>query len=180
MDKAPVPPGKWIFKMMNLQLRFALLSRTGMGDDAFFAIVVENLRYTAATPCHRCAKSAIDLISKARYDLVPRSKSGYNKLALRLVNWWNSKAFLRSLRGMGDVIAFLETLPHSLLSHPLLVIFSCVFRVGIDIRFHWSFDSDTARYRWIIEVYDTIDKNQMQLIEAWYFFFLFFPVFFLL
>lgn len=67
---------------------------------------------------------------------------------------------------MGDVIAFLETLPHSLLSHPLLVIFSCVFRVGIDIRFHWSFDSDTARYRWIIEVYDTIDKNQMQLIEA--------------
>lgn len=33
-------------------------------------IVVENLRYTAGTPCRRCAKSAIDLISKARYDFV--------------------------------------------------------------------------------------------------------------
>lgn len=79
---------------------------------------------------------------------------------------------------MGDVIAFLETLPHSLLSHSLLVIFSCVFRVGIDIRFHWSFDSDTARYRWIIEMYDTIDKNQMQLDRGVIFFFFFSFLFF--
>ena len=44
--------------------------RTGMLFFAHCTIVVEILRYTAATPCHRCAKSAIDLISKARYDFV--------------------------------------------------------------------------------------------------------------
>ena len=65
--------------------------RTGMLFFAHCTIVVEILRYTAATPCHRCAKSAIDLISKARYDS-PRSKilqgqKGCNKLVLRVIVW---------------------------------------------------------------------------------------------
>lgn len=65
-------PGKMNFQ--DDEFAIAICSFVPNRDDAFFAIVVENLRYTAATPCHRCAKSAIDLISKARYDLVPRSK----------------------------------------------------------------------------------------------------------
>lgn len=170
MDKVPVPPGwnefsRW--RICNCDLLFCPKEEWGM---FFFAmehcartIVVENLRYTAGTPCRRCAKSAIDLISKARYDFVsppfrkfcresPVTTSWRYFLSYRLVNWWNSKSFFRSLRGMKDNNGYycLETLPRP--SNPL-VIFSCVFRVGIDIRFHWSgFDSDTARYRWIIEV----------------------------
>ena len=72
------PSIRWTRLKMNFQddefaiaiCSFVPNKRTGMLFFAHCTIVVEILRYMAGTPCHRCAKSAIDLISKARYDFV--------------------------------------------------------------------------------------------------------------
>ena len=93
------PSIRWTRLKMNFQddefaiaiCSFVPNKRTGMLFFAHCTIVVEILRYMAGTPCHRCAKSAIDLISKARYDS-PRSKilqgqKGCNKLVLRVIVW---------------------------------------------------------------------------------------------